>query len=563
MKVMLLGINARFTHVNPVLYYLRNLLDEKKYQREILETTINDHVWDIMADIMIHCPDVLCISCYIWNQSHVQSILRDIKKFCKDLIIVCGGPDVSYNSQEWLDKFPSIDHIIQGYGEGDFLLLQHHGFKYPTKIINDNKLPLAKIPLPYLPADKERLRNRYLYYEASRGCHSKCSYCISSISEQPLEYKEVETVKQEILTMLELEPIVIKFVDRSFNFDHDFCMGIWEFILQLDTSTKFHFEIHPLYFSEKQREILEKMPENRVQLEIGIQTTHNKTLELIDREGTWKEVRENIRDIFFIKNRHFDMIAGLPGEKLKDIKQTFERLIRLHPSYLQIGFLKVLPGTKIAKEADKWGYQYQSEAPYRVISSNSISVEELYQFELVELAVHSIYNSRVMKNFTMQINNLLDEIFGYYLTLGIFLYKNLVNKSVSDKKRIFWTTKDHFDHFYKYDDFDYYLDNLRYDWFVSQDTHYYPEFLEAKHCDTFKKDFYLKFKEFLQKEYPTDPNSKDKGKITNAIFYTIKDYQYSKGLLMASDGIAKVGNMFYYIYLDDNENITKLRHWHA
>jgi anaerobic magnesium-protoporphyrin IX monomethyl ester cyclase len=372
------------------LYYLRNQVNPGKYGTAILEKTINDHVWDILTEINAYKPDILCLSCYIWNQNHTQNILKDIKKILPSVKIICGGPDISYNSEDWLDKFQSIDFIIQGAGEKAFYTLCENEFNYNDKIIKIDNYQFTEIKLPYNEYDKEKLNHRYIYYEASRGCPYKCSYCISSISEHKFEFKDIDTVKKEVEYLASFEPLIVKFVDRSFNVNTDFCIQIWEFIRNMRQFTKFHFEINPDFLNEKQVKELRLFPKDQVQLEVGIQTVHNKTLANINRGGSWsktKKALDKLEILYTNIHLHYDMIVGLPGESLKDIHDSFNKIIRTQPHHFQVGFLKVLPGTQISKDVCKWGYKYQEQAPYRVLSTDQLSFEDLYAVELAELAV--------------------------------------------------------------------------------------------------------------------------------------------------------------------------------
>jgi len=557
--ILFLGINARYTHTCLSLYYLRTCLDPKKHNYYIIEKTINDPLWDIISTINMIDFDVLCISCYIWNQHYVQCILRDIKKTRNDIKIVCGGPDISYNAQKWLDEFPAIDYIVTGPGESGLDLLLKHDFKYPEKIISVKNKPLNQIPFPYRPNDKPFIEHKYIYYEASRGCPCNCTYCISSIEDQVLEYKDIATVKKDILALLAFEPLMIKFVDRTFNANSTLCREILRFVDSLETDVKFHFELNPMYINREDfGGLIEAQLSGKIQFEIGLQTTHNKTLKYISRAGTWKEIRKNIYSFTHnVENVYFDLIVGLPGEKFEDVVLSFERMMELFPYNLKIGFLKILPGTQIEKEVKKWGYQYQEYAPYRVYSSNTMSYAEMNLMGLLEHAMDMIYNSRIMETYNYKvITEYPCSPFKYYCSLAYFLHENKnVNKSLTDKQKLFDYIKDHFDQHYKGEHRETFLDALRYDWFLLQDTHFYPDFLEAQHCDTFKDDIYVEFKEkwqALQKE--KSPHG-DKLKMRNALFYTIKDFDSDAD----SDGIAKVDGVLYYIDLDESYHIKNIR----
>jgi len=556
-NILFLGINARYTHTCLSLYYLRNCLDPQKHEYMIIEKTINDPLWDVITTVNMLKFDILCISCYIWNQHYVQCILKDIKKTREHIKIVCGGPDISYNAEKWLALFPAIDYIITGPGESAFELLLKHDFTYPQKIISVKNKSLSQLPFPYIPDDKPELTKKYIYYEASRGCPSHCSYCISSIDDQVLEFKDLKTIKDDILKLLAFEPLMIKFVDRSFNANNDLCLKILRFIKTLKTDIKFHFELNPALLTKEQiKELTHLLKTNRIQIEIGLQTIHDKTYKRISRNGNWKDIKKNIGDSFLnLENVHFDMMVGLPGEKTEDVITSFNRIIELNPYNLKIGFLKILPGTQIEKEVDKWGYQYQEYAPYRVYSSKTMSHAEINLIGLLEIAIDLVFNSQIMRAFN---NRVLSDYpctnFQYYASLAYYFHQNNVNKSLSDKQKIFYYVKDHFDFHFKGDNREYFLDALRFDWFWLQDTHFYPDFLEAKHCDIFKSDLYVEFKEkwqALQKEKSPEAISK---KMKNAVFYTIKHFESDYD----SDGVVKVDGVMYNVYLDDEYHIKRI-----
>jgi radical SAM superfamily enzyme YgiQ (UPF0313 family) len=518
--ILLLGINARFTHINLALYYLKAYVNTQKYKAVVLEKNINDYAWDVINEITDVNPDVLCLSCYIWNQAHIKAILTDIKKINKDLIIVCGGPDVSFNSEDWLIAYPSIDFIIQGAGEKAFYYLQDNDFTHTSKIIYTESYPLAEIHLPYNLQDKDSFKHRYFYYEASRGCAFNCSYCISSIeaNKSPIQFKHIDTIKADIIYLLQVNPIIIKFIDRSFNINNDLCIEIWDFIRTLETETIFHFEIHPHILTGNQIDMLSSTPANRLQLEVGIQTIHDKTLSLINRTGSWDVIKSNLIKLTKLKNihQHLDMIAGLPLETLSDIKATFNEIIKLKPDHFQLGFLKILPGTQISHETELYAYKHQATAPYRVFSNSTLSSHDMKQIETAELAIELIYNSHIMPNFSrVVINTNVTQLFDYYHSLGTYFKQNNITKQHKDKAKIFKATKEHMlNSFSLINSIGQKLnDSIIYDWFLLSTTHFYPDFLQASHCDEFKAQIYDSFKSLWYRLNTSNT------KLKNTIFY--------------------------------------------
>ena len=556
MKILLLGINARYTHVNLALYYLGLYIDPAKHETVLIERTINDSIDDVIAEIAINDPDVLCLSVYIWNNRYIQSILKDIKKINEDLIIVCGGPDISWNSNKWIEDFPSIDYIISGVGERGFEILCQNDFVYPQKIVDTDNYHFSQIKMPYSEKDLANFAHRYVYYEASRGCVCNCSYCISSIDKtkvepisdrhiQKVEYKSFEKIKEDLLFILSSEPIIIKFIDRSFNANNSLCLEIWNFLSILNTSTKFHFEVHPLFINEEQIEVLKSIPKGRFQLEVGIQTIHDNTLNLIDRKGSWEIIRGSLKKLSSLVNihLHYDMLVGLPGESLHDVFDSFSEIIKFLPDHFQIGFLKVLPGTKIHTEVEKYGYNYQEEAPYKILSSNTLSYSDILIMSNLELVIDLLYNANIMKTLMLEIIQNIPNFKDFFLELKDCFIANNVHKNTTNRQILFKIVMDNITTSNIIPQKSFFIDCLRYDWFVSQETHFYPEFISSERTDLFKERNYKSFKEDWQKTQ----KGEYKLKLKNAIFFSPEDEYFREKYLNRAEGAVKVNNEFYYI----------------
>ena len=565
MKILLLGINARFTHVNTALYYLRQSIVGLPYDVSILEKTINDSTWDILNEIYEITPDVLCLSCYIWNQDHIEAVLRDVKKVLPSVLIVCGGPDISFNSKNRLNDFPQIDYIIQGAGEKSFRYLAEQNFQFQQKIINMPNYSFSDIPLPYVEDDFNVLKNRYIYYEASRGCPFKCSYCMSSREDQKLEVKTFEQIKSEVDFLLSYEkfnPIIIKFIDRSFNVNSELAINIWEYLISIDTITKFHFEIHPLFLNDKQFEVLYKTPNNRFQFELGIQSIKEETLSLINRSGSWDDIKSKILKLKSIQTikLHLDLIAGLPNETFLDIINSFNEILKLEPDHFQPGFLKLLPGTALLDEAKKWTYTYQEKAPYRVFSSNSINFTELQLFEIAENSLDILYNSRILKLFFSNFIKATHDPFSLFLEFGKYLKKNNINKFLSDKKKVISLFYQFIEQMINHSSLEFYRDCIRFDWFCQASTHYYPDDLMSDCCDTFKINNYNNFKKYWQ-SYTLSLKQENelkkevfKEKLRNFCFFAPKNALFKNKYLNNANGIVNIDQkQFFLIYSSDNQ----------
>jgi radical SAM superfamily enzyme YgiQ (UPF0313 family) len=394
-KILLIACNARFTHSNPALYALRTSLNGFSCNTDIREFSIQDKALDILLQLQLAAPQVIAFSVYIWNSILIKELLPDIKKVLPGVCIILGGPEVSYNASEWLLAHPEIDYIVSGEGETAFRFLAENNFSLPEKIISLLNPPFANLPFPYQLTDAALLKHKYLYYEASRGCPFECSYCLSSRLDQPLQYRTLEQVKQEIRQLWEFEPFLIKFIDRSFNVNSAWARSIWEFLIAESPAIKYHFEIHPAFLEAEDFALLTKAPADLFQFEIGIQTIHTTTLAEIGRTGNWEQIKLPLQKLREIDNihQHYDAIAGLPGEDMPMLAATVNELLKMQPHHLQLGFLKVLPGTKMRENAAEYGMQYQSIPPYGILGSKQISFSELAQCTAVEDVLELFINS--------------------------------------------------------------------------------------------------------------------------------------------------------------------------
>jgi len=476
-KILLVGINARYTHQNLAIRYLRNFVAELNFDVTISEYSINQNQLDILEEIVDKKPDIIAISVYIWNVQIVKFISSHLKNILPKTKIVLGGPEASYNSNLWLNNFPHIDFIIFGAGEAGFKYLLENNFQAEKKIINIKNPPFHKIPFPYLTEDFSE--NRYLYYEASRGCQFQCSYCISSRNDQKLEFRKIEDVKKELNFMLKFKPKIIKFVDRTFNANSEFSRQIWEFIISQKTSTKFHFEIFPNLLTDADLEVLTKIPRNLFQFEIGIQSTNFTALKTINRSSKWRKTKKNITKLLRLKNIHFhlDFIAGLPFEDFESVKKSIDEILSLKPNHFQLGFLKILPGTEMAEKKELFEMITMQNPPYQVLQNKWLNFAELSQIRQVENEINIFYNSEKYQHF---INNLSDEFnSNFEMFTEIAKFRAELNFEKNTKN---WQKNSQFllkfikQNFCKMHEF--YADCLRFDWCHFTKSHYYPSFLD-------------------------------------------------------------------------------------
>jgi radical SAM superfamily enzyme YgiQ (UPF0313 family) len=411
MKVFLCAINARFTHLNLALRYLRNEI-EPMHQTVLREYIINQNRIDILEDIAAASPDVVMLSVYIWNSMIVKTLIPDIKKLLPDSKLILGGPEVCYNAQEWLDQFQEIDFIVSGSGEDAVKTLAENDFMIssvlrngkPKEIVFTNDTlnsfsgetrSFSQIGFPYREEDFAQFNHRYIYYESSRGCPFSCAYCVSSLEDQKLEYKTAAQAVLELTRILSHDPMMIKFVDRTFNSDPQRAREIWQYLADYKSRATFHFEIHPLLLEETDFVFLETIEPEKFRFEIGVQSVNKETLDAVARPVEWQNIRHLIARLIAMKNIyiHLDLIVGLPFENLMQTAKSFDEIISMSPDHFQLGFLKVLPGTSVRSKAEEYGLVYTQDAPYQILQNKWITIEEIALLRRIAALVESVYNS--------------------------------------------------------------------------------------------------------------------------------------------------------------------------
>lgn len=490
-KLLLVGINARYTHSNLALRYLRNSVTDLNFQVEIIEFSINQSLLEIIEQIVIEEPEILAISVYIWNTEIVKELLLEINKILPKIPIILGGPEVSYNPEKWLDKYSSIYFIITGSGEAGFRYLLEEDLKVEQKIITKRNPHFSQIAFPYLSSDFPEIRNKYIYYESSRGCSFKCSYCLSSRADQNLEFRDIETVKKELKFLIDQDPRIIKFVDRTFNAKKEHSRAIWQFLIETNPTTKFHFEVHPELLTDEDLEILQKSPKDLFQFEIGIQSTHPATLAAIHRRSDWQNTSLMIKKLIALNNIHIhvDLIAGLPFESLSEFRNSFNEVYQLHADRFQLGFLKVLPGTKMADKIQEYELAHTSKIPYIILKNKWLSFSELNLLHNIEKLLNVFYNSGKFQMVLKHIINEFDDPFEFYSEFLKFLQtRNFDLQTIKWQKNAYELllfVKDLFSY-----QTDFFFDCLRWDWCLQARSHYYPEFLRSDADAKAKRDGY-------------------------------------------------------------------------
>ena len=427
MKILLTAINAKYIHSNPAVYslaaYAKDKLtaeEKEKCQIEIAEYTINHRTESIIAEIYKKKPDVLNFSCYIWNWEYVQEVMTELHKLLPNVPIYLGGPEVSFTSQEIMEQYPFLTGITIGEGEETFLELCRAyiaGEENPvipgicTKVKNledeisyqDGKMTTGGEPrglvnindIPFFYDDMAAFEHRIVYYESSRGCPYRCSYCLSSI-DKTVRLRDLELVKKELQFFLDLKIPQVKFIDRTFNCNRDHACAVWNYIYENDNGvTNFHFEISADILTDRELQILEKMRPGLVQLEIGVQSTNLETIKEINRVMNIDKLREVVAKVHSYKNihQHLDLIAGLPYEDYETFQKSFNDVYSMKPQQLQLGFLKVLKGAKMWEKAEEYGIAYTQKPPYEVLFTNWITYDEILRLKQVEEMVEMYYNS--------------------------------------------------------------------------------------------------------------------------------------------------------------------------
>lgn len=441
-KILLTAINAKYIHSNLAVHSL--IAYAKKYQDslELAEYTINQSKDEILKGIFLKKPDVLCISCYIWNISFVKEIIREIHKILPDTVIWLGGPEVSYDARKVLMECPEVFGIMKGEGEETFLELAGYyveekgslenilGITYhntKTEKISENPwreiMDLSKIPFVY--ENLEGFEHKILYYESSRGCPFSCSYCLSSIDKK-LRFRNLELVKKELQFFLDHQVPQVKFVDRTFNCNHTHAMEIWKYLVEHDNGvTNFHFEVAADLLNEEELQLISTMRPGMIQLEIGVQSTNLKTIQEIHRKMDFSRVSTVVKRVQESHNvhQHLDLIAGLPWEDYESFGKSFDEVYALRPQQLQLGFLKVLKGSFMYEHAEEYGCCYQDKEPYEVLFTKWLSYEEVLKLKLVEEMVEVYYNSGQFIKTLQAVEKIFSSPFAFYEELGMFYEK--------------------------------------------------------------------------------------------------------------------------------------------
>ncbi len=444
MKILLAACNAKYIHSNLAVYNLKSCSGEYSSRVVVKEYTINQIRDDILKDIYLEQPDVVCFSCYIWNISFVRELVPDLKKILPQVEFWAGGPEVSYDAVEFLKKNPAFFGVMVGEGEETFHELAGYYIERKPETLSEirgvafrdeNKgrdivhtgwrelMDLSKVPFAY--SNLTEFKNRIIYYESSRGCPFSCSYCLSSIDKK-LRFRDIELVKKELQFFIDNKVPQVKFVDRTFNCKHDHAMEIWRYITENDNGiTNFHFEISADLLRAEELALMKTMRPGLIQLEIGVQSTNPQTIKAIRRTMDFEKLKGIVEQIHSFGNihQHLDLIAGLPYEGYDSFHKSFCDVYALRPEQFQLGFLKVLKGSYMMEMTGEYQILYKDREPYEVLSTAWLTYGEILRLKMVESMVEVYYNSGQFKHTLVFLEQYFEDPFRMYEALGRFYEK--------------------------------------------------------------------------------------------------------------------------------------------
>lgn len=438
MKILLAACNAKYIHSNLAVYDLQAYASDYADHIVLKEYTINQQKDDIMRDIYLEHPDVVCVSCYIWNLSFVKELMADLIKILPGADFWAGGPEVSYDAEKFLTENSEFKGVMVGEGEETFKeLAGYYVEKNPQdlknmtgicyrdgdQIIHNGWRQIMDLSsIPFIYKDLSEFKNRIIYYESSRGCPFSCSYCLSSIDKK-LRFRDTETVKKELQFFIDNKVPQVKFVDRTFNCKHDHAMAIWKYINEHDNGvTNFHFEISADLLREEELQEMSTMRPGLIQLEIGVQSTNPDTIKAIHRTMDFEKLKGIVDRIHSFGNihQHLDLIAGLPYEDYDSFRNSFNDVYALKPQQLQLGFLKVLKGSHMMEMCREYGIVYKTQEPYEVLSTKWLDYDHVLKLKTVENMVEVYYNSGQFQNTLEYLENFFPDAFSIYERLGSF-----------------------------------------------------------------------------------------------------------------------------------------------
>lgn len=504
MKVLLLTLDSKFIHANLAVRYLKKICKNDDFDIEIKEFTINQKQEYILYEIFSADPQIIAFSSYVWNIEIVKELAYIIKEAKNNIKILCGGPEVSFKTEKFMESEPSVDYVIFGEGELTFreFLLEFQKSEWNFKgikglayrendkiVINEERNPIKNLDIINYPYEEnDDFQNKIIYYESARGCPFCCSFCMSSIDKKT-RFFSISRVKNDLETLLNTKARQIKFVDRTFNADYKRAMEIMEFIVQHNKNNmKIHFEITADIINDEFLKYIKTLPVNMFQFEIGVQSLNDKTLAEINRKMNIRRLNKVVRSIESSKNIHIhlDLIAGLPYEGYESFKRSFDGIYKLHAEKIQLGFLKVLKGTKIYEDAKKHGIRYRNVSPYEVICTKYISADEILKLKNVEELVGKYYNEKYFESTLKYIleNMFPESAFEFYEDFSRYWQKNDLYKMSHSRKELYKIVFDYVK--YSNEITDEFIWCLRYDYVFNNQYEELPVYMSRKTEDKYK-----------------------------------------------------------------------------
>lgn len=446
-KALLVGVNAKYIHTSLSVRTLCAYVNSPCVS--YAEFNINEDAGAVCAELYNAQADMVLFSCYIWNIEFILRVARRLKSVAPDIKIIFGGPEVSYAAQKYMQENPFLDAVIRGEGEEtlrriiETATLNHKGVTFRN---GDNKIisredrqvisDLSKIPFPYTEEDIEENKNKLIYYETSRGCPFRCSYCLSS-TDHNVRFRDLQLVFREFLFFIEHQVRIVKLTDRTFNANRRRTQEMIRFLIDHASKTTFHFEIAADILDDETLALLKTAPKGLFQLEIGVQSTNPKTLAAIDRKADTQKIAKVVKIVrsFGNMHTHLDLIAGLPYEDFESFRQSFNDVFAMEPHVIQLGFLKLLHGTKIRKE--ETDAIFTAEPPYEVLQTKYISYAELLHLKQIEDMTEKYYNSGAFEQAVKYLLTFFDSPFDFFDSLAAFYQENGFDKIGISRDRLY------------------------------------------------------------------------------------------------------------------------------
>lgn len=510
-KFLLVAINSKYIHSNLAVYCLKaaTAYSDKVYIREF---TINNQLEDILKNIYLEKPDVIGISCYIWNINYVKELLPELNKLLPGVKIWLGGPEVSYNTEEYAGRYENVAGVIKGEGEAVFKELMDcymEGREEDIPLIpgittvSDGKIidnpctlvyDMSDSVMPYYAAGykEDDYKNKIIYYESSRGCPFSCSYCLSSVDKH-LRFRNTELVLTDLKVFLDNKVALVKFVDRTFNCNREHSRKILRFIRDNDNGiTSFHFEIAADILEDEDIRIMNSLRPGLIQLEIGVQSTNQDTIKAIHRVMNLDKLRNNVAAIRKCRNihMHLDLIAGLPYEDINSFRKSFNDIYDMKPDNLQLGFLKLLHGSLMREEKDKYGIVARDIPPYEVLYTKYLSYDDILKLKQVEKVLDMYYNSNMFVLSVRYLSGSFDDSFAMYELLSECFERRYSDGSLPSRNGKFELLYDFAGDYLNEHDMMVFGEMLRFDMYLRDNVKSLPE------CFAFNKDESLRAKKY-------------------------------------------------------------------